>query len=197
MARSGPVTINEGTVALGFAQIRVGSSATNIANIHPALTSSDSIGALANTTFRGPTDWYKLESGFPLIEDFTTPIREAAQLECAFKEMTPANIALALGHDPKASPYSTMTTTSGEVPLGGRVAPKFLRMEAVYTYPSGSNYMYIIFPRAQVSASPEVAFAAEDAAAVTVIFEAKSADSNVTDGNAVWDDKPLGRIHWE
>jgi len=197
MARSGPVTVNESAIALGFAQILVGSSSDNISNINPVLTSSDSIGALANTTWRGPTDWYKLESGFPLIEDMTTPIREAAQLECAFKEITPANVALALGHDPNASPYSTMTTHSGEVPLGGRVAPDYIRMEAKYTYHSGTDYMYIIFPRAQVSASPEIAFAAEDAAAVTVMFEAKSADSNITDGDAAWDDKPLGRIHWE
>jgi len=197
MARSGPVTINTDALALGFAQIRVGSSSDNIADIQPALAASDSIGALANTTWRGPTDWYKHESGFPLIEDFTTPIREAAQLECAFEEITPANVALALGHDPNASPYSSMTSHSGEVPLGGRTAPDYVRMEAKYTYPSGTDYMYIIFPRAQVSASPEMALAAEDASAVTVMFEAKASDSNVTDGNAVWDDKALGRIHWE
>lgn len=197
MARSGPVTVNESSIALGFAQIRVGSSADNIAEIQPALASSDSIGALASTTWRGPTDWYKLESGFPLIEDMSTPIREAAQLECAFKEMTPANVALALGHDPNAAPYSEMTVHSGEVPLGGRTAPDYLRMEAKFTYHSGTDYMYIIFPRAQVSASPEIALAGEDAAAVTLIFESKSADSNIAAGNVVWDDKPLGRIHWQ
>jgi len=196
MARSGPVTIDSSTLALGFAQIRVGSSADNIADIQPALSASDSIGALASTTWRGPTDWYKHESGFPLVEDFSTPIREAAQLECAFQEITPANVALAMGNDPNAAPYSTMTVHSGEVPLGGRTAPDYIRMEAKYTYPSGTDYMYIIFPRAQVSASPELALAGEDAAAVTVMFESKAADSNVTDGNAVWDDKTLGRIYW-
>lgn len=196
MARKGPITTDTTTVALGLAQIRVGSSSDNIADIHPALSSSDSIGALANTTWRGPTEWYKLESGFPLIEDFTTPIREAAHLECAFKEITPANVALAYGHDPNASPYSTMTVHSGEVPLGGRSAPDYIRMEARYTYPSGTDYMDIIFPRAQVSANPEAALAEADAAAITITFESKNASSDVTDGNAVWDDKPLGRIYW-
>lgn len=197
MARSGPITLDTSTIALGFAQIRVGASAGNIADIQPALASSDSIGALANTTFRGPTDWFRLESGFPMITDYTTPIREAAQLECAFKEITPANVALAHGHDPSEAPYDTMLVHSGEVPLGGRTAPDYVRMEAVYTYPNGTNHMYVIFPRAQVSASPELALAAEDAAAITVLFEAQNSSSDVSGGNAVWDDKPLGRIFWD
>jgi hypothetical protein len=37
----------------------------------------------------------------------------------------------------------------------------------------------------------------EDAATVPIIFEAKRADSEVSGGNAVWDDKPLGRIAWD
>lgn len=197
MARSGPITLDTSTIELGLAQIRVGSSADNIADIHPALSSSDSIGALANTTFRGPTDWFRLESGFPLITDFTTPIREAAQLECAFKEITPVNVALAHGHDPASEPYASMTVHSGEVPLGGRAAPDYVRMESVYTYPNGTNHMYIIFPRSQVSASPELAGTTEDAAAITVLFEAQNSSSDVEGGNAVWDDKPLGRIAWD
>ena len=91
MARSGPVTTDTSTIALGLAQIRVGASAANISNIQPVLTSSDSIGALANTKFTGSTDWYRFESGYPLLEDLTLPIREGAMLECAFKEITPKN----------------------------------------------------------------------------------------------------------
>jgi hypothetical protein len=49
MPRAGPVTKDTSTVALGLAQIRIGVSATNIGAIHPALTSDDSIGALADT----------------------------------------------------------------------------------------------------------------------------------------------------
>jgi len=197
MARKGPVTTDTSTIALGLAQIRIGDSATNIGDIHAALTASDSIGALANTRFVGNTDWFKLESGFPLIEDFTTPIRESAALECSFKEITPFNMALAYGFDPNSGEFASMTVHSGEVPIGDRVSPAYVRMEAVYTYPNGTNYMYIIFPRAQVSASVEMDLQSEDAAAVPIMIEGKRADSETTGGDAAWDDKPLGRIAWE
>ena len=193
MSRSGPVTKDTSTIALGLAQVRVGVSATNIANIQPALLPADSIGALASTKFTGKADWFKLESGFPLLEDFTTALRESASLECAFKEITPANVALAYGKDPA----SLTAVHSGELALGGRVAPDYVRMEAVYTYPNGINHMYIIFPRAQVSASMELDMKIEDAAAAPIVFEAKRADSEVTGGDAVWDAKPLGRLLWD
>jgi len=196
MARKGPITLDTSTVALGLAQVRIGDSLTNIDNIHPVLTSSDSIGALANTKFMGNTDWFKLESGFPLLEDFTTPIRESAGLECAFKEITPFNMALAYGFDPNSGEYASMTAHSGEVGFGARVAPDYVRMEAMYTYPNGTNYMHIIFPRAQVSATVEMDLQSEDAAAVPVVIEAKGASSDVVGGSAAWDDKALGRLVW-
>ena len=196
MARSGPVTTDTSTVTLGLAQVRIGDSSTNIANPAAVLTSSNSIGALANTRFVGNTDWYRLESGYPLVEDAVFPIREAAQLECAFKEVTPANMLLAYGLDPNAAAYTDFAAHSGEVPLGDRVAPAYVRMEARYTYPNGTDYMDIIAPRAQVSSSVEMELAAEDAAAVPVVIEFKNADSNVSGGNAVWDEKPLGSIQW-
>ena len=196
MARKGPVTKDTSTVALGLAQIRIGNSETNIGNIQPMLVPADSIGALANTRYMGNTDWFKLESGFPLIEDYTTPIRESAGLECSFKEITPFNMALAYGFDPNSGEFASMTVHSGEIPLGDRRAPDYVRMEAVYTYPNGTNYMYIIFPRAQVSASVEIDLQTEDAAAVPITIEGKRADSEVTGGHVAWDDKPLGRIAW-
>ena len=198
MPRSGPVTKDTTTVALGLAQIRIADYSGEIANPHPALVAANSIGALANTKYTGNTDWFKLESGFPLLEDFTTPIREAAMLECAFKEITPLNMAIAHGKNPNEPQYQS-TVHSGEVTLGGRVSPAFIRMEAQYTYPDGVNRMYIIFPKAQISASVEADLATEDAAAVPMVIEAKRADSEVTGtypGNVVWDDKPLGRIVW-
>jgi len=197
MARKGPVTLDTTTVALGLAQIRVGDSADNIADIQPALSSTDSIGALAETSYTGNVDWFTLESGFPLIKDAMWPIREAASLTCAIKEITPVNMALTYGHDPGDSPYSDMDVHSGEVPIGDREAPDYLRMEACYTYPDGEHHMYIIFPRAQATSNAEVGLAAEDAAAVPVTFEAGRADSEVSGGNAVWDDKPLGRFFWD
>lgn len=198
MARKGPVAINTDAVALGLAQIRIGASLANIASTDAILTASDSIGSLANTRFVGNTDWYKLEGGFPLLEEYTTPIRESAQLECAFRETTPANLALAYGYDPAALPYSGYEAHSGEVPLGGRSAPAYVRMEAIYTYPNGTSHMYIIAPRAQVSASAEMDFAEEDAAAVPIVIEFKRADSELASGgHAVWDDRPLGRIYWD
>ena len=193
MSRQGPVTTDTSVIAIGLMQIRVGASATHIASPGAALSASDSIGALANTKFIGNTDWYKLESGFPLIEDYTVPIREGAAIECAFKEISPYNMALAHGIDPAGS-YTE--AHSGEIVLGGRTAPAYLRVEAVYTYPNGSNTMTFIFPRAQVSANVEADFSAEDAAAIPIMFESKNASSDVSGGNAIWDDKPLGHIEW-
>jgi len=193
MSRQGPVTKDTSTIALGLMQIRTGVSATHIADPNAALTASDSIGALADTKFIGNTDWYKLESGYPLIEDFTAPIREGAALECAFKEITPYNLALAQGIDPSTG-YDDVH--SGEIVLGGRAAPEYLRVEGVYTYPDRASTMTFIFPRAQVSANTDISFAAEENAAVTVMFESKNASSDVSGGNAIWDDKPLGRIQW-
>ena len=193
MPRYGPVTKDTTTVALGLAQIRIGASAANIVSQGVVLTSSDSIGALANTKFTGNTEFFKLESGFPLLEDAIFPLREAAALECAFKEMTPANIALAKGIDPTG--YSGIHL--GSVPLGTIAAPAVLRMEAVYTYPDQVNTMNIIFPRCQVAASIEMEFASEEPAAVAIMIESKRADSEISGGNSTWDDKPLGRIVWD
>lgn len=192
MARSGPVTKDTSTVPLGLAQIRIGASASNIGQINPVLTASDSIGALANTKYVGDAEFWKLESGFPLLEDTVIPLRMAAALECAFKEVTPYNMAMAHGIDPTDGSYTLVH--SGEVPLGVLTTPDYIRMEALYTFPNGSNYMDIIFPRAQVIGTIEVDFQAEDSAAVPVRIEAKRADSEVSGGHAVWDAKPLGRI---
>jgi len=296
MSRSGPVTKDTSTVALGLAQIRIGNSATNISEIAPKLAASDSIGALASTKYAGNVDFWKLESGFPLLEDLTIPLRETAMLECEFKEISSFNLALARGIDPLGAvsaavsygmavavgdgdttgvitvtdaggvvsetytvvfsgadagdiygtvsglvhtftdvssimapdnggnPYFsivggffsntwaaddtyTFSTTAaaagsvayadvhaGEIKLGEMTSPDYVRMEAVYTYPNGTNHMYIIFPRANVVSSVELDLQAEDNAAVAISIESKRADSEVTGGDIVWDDKTLGRI---
>lgn len=194
MARSGPIATDTSTVAIGLLQLRVGNSADNIAKPGAELVAGDSIGSLANTKFIGNTDWYSLEGGMPLIEEFTTPIREAAALEGAFREITPKNMAIAFGQDVSAGGYSSHT---GEIALGGRTAPDYIRVEGIHTYPNGTNTMTFIFPRAQVKASVEVDLQTEDAAAVPMTLEAKNASSDVSGGDAIWDDKPLGRIVWE
>ena len=291
--RTGPVTKDTSTVAVGLAQIRVGLSAVNVSSATPVLTPADSMGALADTKFNTTAEYWKLESGFPALEDLSIPLKEAASLECSFKEITPKNMALARGIDPfsvgagwKASDVAkvksaagvvdttkdvgtfgagtiadtfTITFTSataygitamsgaaiagtgaigsasaftigaaaaftipanfitgtiasgdvfrftimkdgyadnhsGAIGLGGLKAPDYIRMEAVYTYPNGVNTMTIIFPRANVTSSMELAFQASDNAAPAVTFEAKRADSEVSGGSAVWDEMPLGVI---
>ena len=299
MARSGPVTVNSSAVPLGLAQIRVGASAANIAVATPVLAASASIGALANTKFAGNVDYWKLESGFPLLEDLSIPIREAASLECAFKELTPYNMALARGIDPAGAisasetyldKTSTLGTTdpakaiavandagpvddvwtivfdgagaysaygqdtghvmdgvaegaenaifepehngnlyftipadfftgtwaaedtytfrtsswhaagaydsvhAGTINLGSMVAPEFVRMEAVYTYPSKLYTLTVIYPRANVISSAEIDWAAEDTIASPLTFEAKMSGPETSGGNAAWTDAPLGKM---
>jgi hypothetical protein len=112
------MTKDTSTIPLGLAQIRVGDSATNIATATAVLLAAASIGALANTKFTGNVDYWKLESGFPLLEDLSIPIREAASLECAFKELTPYNLALARGIDPAAAQAARVIFVD-EVTVGG------------------------------------------------------------------------------
>lgn len=192
MARTGPTTKDPTTVTMGLAQIRVKASAAYIGQVAPILTSTDSIGALANTKFMSTQEFYKLESGYPLLEDAVFPLRENAALECAFKEITPANMALAKGVDP--SGYSQVH--SGSINLGTLTTPAYLRMEAVYTYPDGTNTLTIIFPRAQVTANPELDWQTEEPASVPIVIESKRADSEVSGGHVIWDGMPLGRIVW-
>lgn len=302
MSRTGPVTKNTSTIALGLAQIRVGKAASYIASVGSVLPAAKSIGALANTKYTGKVDYWKLESGFPMLEDLSLPVRESSSLECGFKELTSYNLAMARGIDPeadnsatavlgpKASAAGTITgvigvddlggvvtdtwtavveneaagvttfsvygavhgkvlasvtdaalrsaanggnnyftvpsgffsgtwavgdtqvfsTTafvagtaayvdahSGEIKLGGLKAPDYIRMEAVYTYPNGTNHMYIIFPRANVTSSMEIDLQAENNATVPITFEAKRADSEVAGGHTSWDTMPLGRIYFD
>lgn len=193
MARTGPVTKDTTTIALGLAQIRVGVSSTNIARTVPALQAADSIGALANTKFSGNIEYYRLESGYPMLEDAIFPLRESAVLECAFKELTPKNVAIARG----LSPASYTVAHVGSIPLGTIAAPVAIRVEAIYTFPDGTNVLGIVFPRANAAATIEMEFAPEEPAAVAIRLEAKRADSEVTGGNAVWDSMPYGRMIWD
>ena len=111
-------------------------------------------------------------------------------LECGFKELSLYNLSLARGIDP-----SELDEYDDSIALGGLIAPAFVRMEAVYTFPDNQTQMVIIYPRANVVSSMEMDLKAEDAAVIPITFEAKRADSGITTGgDAAWDNMPLGTI---
>jgi hypothetical protein len=170
MAQTGPITKDTSSLALGLAKVRVGTSATFIGTKSPCLSGeANSVGALANTKFVGSTDWYRHQSGFPLLEDYVIALRDSANLECAMEELSPFNFALAMGIDPTGGGYTSVH--SGEIALGARAASVFVRMEAEYTFPNGSNKMTIVFPKAQAVSNVEFEMQKEDAANVPITFE--------------------------
>lgn len=193
MARTGPVTKDSTTIALGLADVRIGASSTYIGQVAAILGSAASMGALANTKFISTVEVYKLLSGYPMIEDAVYPLSEIAAFEVGFREMTPANFALARGLDP--ADYANAHT--GVIKLGNIISPVSVRAEFIYTYPDGTNTMTIVYPRAQVVAAIEMDYAAEEPAAVAVRIESKRADSGISGGHSIWDDKPLGYIRWD
>lgn len=192
--RVGPVTKDTSTVTLGLAKILVGNSADNITKIKQVLDqTADSLGALNSSTFTSNVDWWELESGYPLMTDLTLPLREVAQLECEFKEISSSNLAYARGLDGSVDKYSD--THSGEITLGTLSTPEYIRAEAIYTYPNKTNTMVVVFPRAQIQSSVSLDFAAEDNANVPITIKATRADSDVSGiSTEVWDNMPLGRI---
>ena len=293
--RTGPITRDASTVQLGLSQIRIGKSASHIATVTPVLTALDSLGALASTAFNSETEYFDLESGFPLSLDATFPMRETNTLECAFKEITPKSLAISRGMDPFAdiaaaatilstktiagvhvvddiavtnaggvitdiwtivftgaanykvygritgyvgtsaitsafapdnggNPYFTIpanhftgtwaadqeqvfATTAfvsgtsaytnahlGNIPLGTLAAPKFLRVEAVYTFPNPAYSMVIVFPRANITSSLNLDQQPEDAAAITMTIKSMGASEDTTGGNAAWNNMPNGQI---
>lgn len=193
----GPVTKDTSLLAYGFAQIRVGNSANNIASQSSVLTSGESLGSLATTKFSAPTTWLDHEAGFPKLKDAAFVTKEEAKLECSFEELSPYNLALAYGIDPTDGGYAS--AHSGEVALGGRCTPEYIRAEAIFTYPqcAVTQHLYVIFPRAQIKSDVEIDFQAENAANVPITIESQRADSTVSGGNAAWDAKPLGRMYWD
>jgi hypothetical protein len=188
----GPVTKNTSALMVGFLQIRVGPSASNIANAGRVLSAAASIGALAATSFSSTKEFFKHYSGFPRLLDTTIPLSEEAAIEAQYEELTPYNVALAYGIDPTGGDYAD--AHSGEIPLGNLRSPDYVRMEADGTFPDGVHHMYFTFPRAQVTSDFKLDFQGGDTAKPTVIFTSNIADSNVDGGSAVWDGKPLGSI---
>lgn len=193
MPRTGPLVKDPTTVALGLAQIRIGLASTFIGQRAPILAEAASVGGLADTKVVGNVDFFKLESGFPLQEDAIFPLREAISLELSFKEVTPANVALARGLNPADYP----NVHTGEISFGTMATPVFLRLEAIYTYPDGVNTMKIVFPKMQVAASLEMDFQMEDVLAVPIVCESKRADGAISGGHIIWNGSPLGYVRWD
>lgn len=119
--RTGPVTKDVSTVALGLAQIRVGVSAANVSNPNVCFTSADSMGAMADTKMTSNVEYWKLTSGFPALEDLSIPLSESCSFECVFKEITPRNMALARGIDPFSVGTGFSATAVGAVLSAGGV----------------------------------------------------------------------------
>ena len=82
----------------------------------------------------------------------------------------------------------------GAIPLGTLAAPKFLRVEAVYTFPDPQYSMVILFPRANVTSSLKLDQQPSDVAAVTMSIKSMGASSDTTGGDAAWDSMPNGQI---
>jgi len=192
--RNGPTTKNSGSVRIGLMKILAGLSVTYIDSKMQVLdTTTNSLGALAQTKYTGDVEWWDMYSGYPQQLDAVFPIKESASIECAFLEQTPWNLALAHGLDPTAVEYAS--TWSGEIALGARVAPAYLRVEGIGTYPDGTHQLNIIFPKAQVKSSVEMEDQTDQGSNTPCTIHSTPADSGVTDGNAIWDDMPLGRIY--
>ena len=142
MSRSGPVTRDTTTVQLGLAQIRIGPSAASIGSISPVLAAADSLGAMASTGYTGETEYWDLESGFPLGLDATFPLRETNIMECAFKEITPKSLALARGISPfnnisaawaEIGSVTTAGTTTGDITMTDDAGPTTEVWTVVFT----------------------------------------------------------------
>ena len=188
LTRSGPVTRNAQTVALGLAKILIGPVNLDVDGT-PAVQLAtqvldetvNSLGALNSTNFVSEIEYWKLESGFPMLEDLSIPLRESARLECEFKEISLRNLAIARGIDADTENYPHSLTADvaeeDEINLGAITAPDYVRMEAIYTYPDQQHQMVIVFPRANVTSSIELSLAAEDNANVPITIEAKRGDS--------------------
>ena len=195
MARKGPVTVDTSTLAVGLGQIRVGDSATNIAFTTPQLTSADSIGSLTKCDFKQEVKYLEHFSGFPKFKDFIIPLEASATIEVEAEEISPANLALALGKS--FSVYDGFTSThSGEIGLGNLAAPSTVRIELMYDMPDDTHHVAVVLPRAQVSSSLELSLKPEEIAKVPMTISAQPADSSVAGGNAVWDNKPMGAIQF-
>jgi len=292
----GPIIRDSKNIPIGLMQIRIHKSSPYIAQTGAVLTATHSIGGMAKTDFMNSVEFKEIVSGFPEVRATMIPIKESFNIECAFREFSPLNFALAKGIDPFADVPATITagesnTTAGTISgvvvldvddLGGVVtdewtvvftsatafkvfgketgyvatganlttevspahaalgdyfvipanfftgtwaaddtftfkttafeegdtafatpyvgnigfgamaAPKFLRVEGIYTFPDQEHAIQLIMPMAQVTSSIAANFSNTDETNTPMTIGANSASGDVVGGNAAWNDYPLG-----
>ena len=188
MAQQGPIGINTTRYQVGLMQVRVTpTSAANTAQSGEILTSSNSIGSLANTAITFEDKILEHESGFPQLTDAVIRVGRNASIKCTFDELTRQNIALALGQNP-----SSYTNLSGTVPIGDLSGVNYVMVEGVITYPDGTMTSAVIFPRALATIDGDLSFSKDGFASASITFKANISSSDNASGNVVWNNNPLG-----
>jgi hypothetical protein len=143
----GPIIRDAKNVPLGLIQIRVGKSLPHIGKTLPVLTAQDSIGGLASTKLQNATEFHKIVSGFPQVEAGVIPLKEDFGIECAFREFSPKNFALAKGLDPFSDidagvsvhgVHTTAGTTSGSLSVNNNGG--VLNEEWTVTFTSATTF---------------------------------------------------------
>jgi len=117
----GPTSIKTSSRTLGMFKVKVGVSAANIAIATPVLNDTNSLGAMASTKYAGTSEFHPLQSGYPKRTDGKIPLSTTARIECAYKELTPYNFALAHGLSPFESVSSVVSEVSVNTTLGTTV----------------------------------------------------------------------------
>lgn len=186
---AGSVTKNTANLIIGEGELRVGASATNIANSGEVLTTSDGLGAMKNIVFNDEATWVDHESGYPAMQDISRRVGTKASITGNLEELSRKNLALAKGLD-----WTAYAAVSGEIPIGeAATSPSYIRTELLFTLADNAQAV-IIFPRALFTNNIALNFANESWSGVPVTIKAFRADSKITDGHGSWDLYPLGRF---
>lgn len=192
MAQQGPIGVNTSRYQVGLMQIRVTpQSAANIKQSGEILTSSNSMGSLANTSVTFEDNILEHQSGFPQLTDAVVRTGRTASVKCEFDEITRQNIAMALGQNP-----SSYTNLSGTVPIGDLAGVNYIRLEGVITYPDGTTTTAIIFPRALATIDGDLSFSKDGFASASITFKANISSSDNSSGDVVWNNNPLGIVRF-
>lgn len=117
---TGPRTKSPQNIALGLMDIRLGNSAANIGTTTPVLTSSNSLGALADASYTFSKEFYQHRSAFPAVLDLVIPTSGDEMITCSVEEISPYALAVSQGIDPTSAgsawvgtAYSVVSSTAG------------------------------------------------------------------------------------